>query len=75
MNGIIIELCSECGGCSKTPTTIDQLCTNPIEKYLYRKGFLAKEAGNELYLRGRKDGMIMKNAEWQSRVQRLCDEL
>jgi len=51
------ELCGECGGCSEIPTSIERLCSNPLEKYLYRKG-----SDTEAYFRGRRDGLTMREA-------------
>ena len=34
---LLQDLCGECSGCSTKPRTIDSLCSNPLEKYIYRK--------------------------------------
>ena len=35
---LLIELCGNCGGCQPKPTNLASICSNPIEKYLYRMG-------------------------------------
>jgi len=52
------ELCGECGGCSEMPTSIEDLCSNPLEKYVYRMCLTECEA----YFRGRRDGLTMREA-------------
>jgi len=56
------ELCEECGGCSEMPTSIEDLCSNPLEKYLYRKG-----SDTEAYFRGRRDGLTMREARQENK--------
>ena len=52
------ELCEECGGCSGMPISIEDLCSNPLEKYLYRMCKTESEA----YFRGRRDGLMILGA-------------
>lgn len=61
MSKLLQELCGGCLGCSTMPTSIEQLCDNPLEKYLYRK-CQSVETEGEAYFRGRKDGLIMLEA-------------
>ncbi len=35
---IVGELCGGCPGCSLSPRSISDLCTNPVEKYVARIG-------------------------------------
>ena len=57
------ELCEECGGCSEMPTSIEDLCSNPLEKYLYRMCKTETEA----YFRGRQDGLMMREARQENK--------
>jgi len=52
------ELCGGCGGCSEMPARIEDLCSNPLEKYLYRM----RETESEAYFRGRRDGSTILEA-------------
>ncbi len=31
------KLCGECYGCSTRPTNVGELCSNPLEKYMYQR--------------------------------------
>jgi len=57
---LLQEICSECNGCTLPPQHINDLCSNPLEKYLFRKGsFQPIETNIESYFKGRRDGIII----------------
>jgi len=62
---LLQELCRGCNGCSTKPTSIGELCSNPLEKYLYAKRSVVMA---ESYFRGRRDGLTMLGANVLSKL-------
>ena len=56
---LLQELCGGCHGCSIQPTSLWNLCSNPLEKYVAAKTSIAQ---TEAYFRGRRDGLTILEA-------------
>ena len=53
---LLREICDGCAGCSLPPQRIEDLCSNPLEKYLYRH---SSPSSVESYFMGRRHGIII----------------
>ena len=62
---LLQELCGDCNGCSAKPMSIDELCSNPLEKYAYAKSSTYQ---TEAYFRGRRDGLTILEANVLGRL-------